>query len=40
MRSNNASIVTAIPIAGPFTTATKSLGYVINISINSLKNYY
>lgn len=34
--SNNGSIVTAIPIAGPFTTAIKSLGYVINMSTNFL----
>lgn len=37
--SNNGSIVAAIPIAGPFTIAIKSLGYLINICTNSLKNY-
>lgn len=30
------NIVVAIPIAGPFTTAIKSFGYVIKVSINSL----
>lgn len=37
--SNKPNIVQAIPIAGPFTTATKSFGYIITASTNSLHKH-
>jgi len=39
-KSKSPNIVDAIPIAGPFTTAIKSFGYMITASIKSLQDIF